>query len=141
MPFPKSRRNFIKQAGQVTALGLLPESLAGASGRIALILDRANPVAFAPPVKWAAEELRLAVAAKGDSLHVVKSPEEAGDFSLRIVVAGVDSGMARAFLTGASVPPAREGFLLMPGKMSGKPALLVSASDLTGFVYGLLELA
>jgi hypothetical protein len=136
-----SRRNFIKQTSQVTGFGFLREGLAGASGRVALIVDPADPVASSPPVKWAAEQLRLAVTAKGASLHVVNSPEEAGDSSLKIVVAGVGSGMARAFLKGGHVPPAREAFLLMPGKMSGKPALLVSASDPTGFVYGLLELA
>src|ERR1039457_6064482 len=94
------RRTFIKQAGQVTALGFLQEGLSGASGRVALILDPADPVASSPPVKWAAEELRLAVTAKGASLEVVNSPEVAGDFNLRIVVAGVRSGVARAFVNG-----------------------------------------
>ncbi|HYW43631.1 MAG TPA: hypothetical protein VE959_12290 [Bryobacteraceae bacterium] len=134
------RRNFIKQASQVTALGFLPGGLSGASGRIALIVDPADPVASSPPVKWAAEQVRLAVTAKGASLQVSNSPEEAGDFSLRIVVAGVRSAMARAFLKGGTVPP-REAFLLMPGKMSGMAAVLVSGSDASGFVYGLLELA
>src|SRR5215472_5996931 len=135
------RRDFIKQGSQVIAFGLLQDGLPGASGRVALIVDPADPVASAPPVKWAAEQLRLAVTAKGAFLHVVNSPEEAGDSSLRIVVARVRSGMVRAFLNGAPVPSAREAFLLMPGKMSGKSALLASASDPTGFVYALLELA
>jgi hypothetical protein len=135
------RRNFIKQAGQVSALGLVREAFAAASGGVALIIDPADPVASGPPVIWAAEQVRLAVTAKGGTLRVVNSAEEAGDSSLLMVVAGVRSGMARAFLSGTPVSPPREAFLLMPGKMSGKPALLASASDPTGFVYALLELA
>jgi hypothetical protein len=135
------RRNFIKQAGQVTAFSLLCEGLSGASGRVALIVDPADPVASSPPVKWAAEQVRLAVTAKGASLQVVNSPQQAGDSNLLVVVAGVRSGVARAFLKGSPVPPVREAFLLMPGKLSGKPALLASASDATGYVYALLELA
>src|SRR5713226_1028264 len=92
------RRDFIKQAGQVTAFGFLQEGLASTSGRVALIIDPADPVASAPPVKWAAEQLRLAAAAKSVSLHVLNSPDEAGDFSLRIAVTGVRSRMARSFL-------------------------------------------
>jgi hypothetical protein len=135
------RRTFIRQAGQVTALGFLREGLSGASGRVAVILDPLDPVSSSPPAKWAAQELRLAITAKGASLEDVNSPEVAGDFSLRIVVAGVRSGMARGFVNGGTAAPAREAFLLMPGKLAGKPALLVSASDATGYVYGLLELA
>ena len=135
------RRSFIKQAGQVTAFGLLRESLANASGGVALIVDPADPVASAPPVKWAAEQLRLAATARSVSLQVINSAGQAADSSFVIVAAGVHSGMARAFLNGDAEPPSREAFLLKPGKISGKPALLASASDPTGFVYALLELA
>jgi hypothetical protein len=134
------RRNFIKQAGQVTAAGFLQGGLSGASGSVALILDPGDPVASSPQAKWAAGQLRQAVTAKGASLELVNSPESAASGTLKIVAAGTASSLARGFLQPGAAAPVREAFLLMPGKISGKPALLVSASDPAGYVYGLLEL-
>ena len=62
------RRGFIKQAGQAAAFGLLGEGFSGASGRVALIVDPADPVASSPQAKWAAGELRQALTAKGAPL-------------------------------------------------------------------------
>jgi hypothetical protein len=134
------RRNFIKQAGRAAAFGLIGEGLYGASGRVALIVDSSDPAASSPQAKWAASELRRAVTAKGATLEVVNSPEAAASDALKIVVAGTGSPMARGFLEAGAAASVREAFLLMPGKMSGKAAMLVSASDPTGYVYGLLEL-
>ena len=134
------RRDFIKQAGRAAAFGLIGEGLYGASGRVALIVDPSDPAASSPQAKWAASELRQAVTAKGATLEVVNSPEAAASDALKIVVAGTGSPMARGFLEAGAAAPVREAFLLMPGKMSGKAAMLVSASDPTGYVYGLLEL-
>ena len=134
------RRDFIKQGGRAAAFGLLGERLYGASGRVALMVDPSDPAASSPQAKWAASELRQAVIAKGATLEIVNSPEAAASDALKIVVARTGSPMARGFLEAGAAAPIREAFLLMPGKMSGKTAMLVSASEPTGYVYGLLEL-
>ncbi len=134
------RRDFITQAGRAAAFGLFGEGLYGASGRVALIVDPSDPAASSPQAKWAASELRQAVTARGATLEIVNSTEAGASDALKIVVAGTGSPMARGFLEAGAAAPVREAFLLMPGKMSGKAAMLVSASDPTGYVYGLLEL-
>src|ERR1035438_3972193 len=90
-----ARRNFIKQAGQAAAFSLMGEGLSAASGHVALIVDPSDPVVSSPQAKWAAEELRRAVTARGASLELVSSPEAAGADALKIVVAGAGSAMAR----------------------------------------------
>ncbi len=121
------RRDFIQRAGQVTALGLLPEGLAGASGGVALIVDPGDSMASAAPARWAVEQLRVAITAKGAPARIVNSADQAGDASLWIVV--------------TEAPMGHEAFAIKPGNVTGKPALFVSASDPLGFVYALLELA
>lgn len=122
---PIPRRRFIKQAGHVTALGVLGKGIAAAeSGRIAVIADPS-----AAPVKWAIGELRHAVERKGASCVVAARVGDAGNFNFGVMV-----GEAAPALP-------REGFRFAPTKISNRPGLQVSASDARGYVYALLELA
>lgn len=131
---PIPRRRFIKHAGQAAALGYLgtPE-LGAAPGRFAIIASPANSLLSAPAVKWAGDELRSALESKGASAVIAGSVADAGDVAFAVVLGGESTRLSR------------EAFRLEPAgistKPSANPALRVSASDIRGYVYALMELA
>jgi hypothetical protein len=135
-----ARRDFLKLASAVTACGLAPVSLAAGTNRVCLILDPENPTASSAPVKRAAEKLRQALASKGVDCAMEQSAEAAAGSSLCVIVASPESQLARTFPSGLALT-APESLRLSPGKVSEVPAILVSAADARGFIYGLLELA
>ena len=116
-----NRRDFLKQTGLAAAAALQAQGPP-------ITLDPNDPIASAPPVKWAAGELQQALAAPG-----ARVPP-----GFRLLAAGADTPAAREILTRANVslPPAPEAFALVPGK-----TLLACANDTRGLVYALLELA
>jgi hypothetical protein len=126
------RRNFLKLAGSVTAAGVTPAWAASAD---VSLLDQSG----AAPVSLAVGRLAAALTAHGIALHVVQDVKQAN--GLLIVV-----GTPRSPLV-ADFPAASEGwgtpdsFRLVAGKIEDRPAVLVSAMDVRGFVYGLHELA
>src|SRR5262249_39989758 len=65
---------------------------------------------------------------------------EAANGEICVVVAGVESQLAKGFPARGPLT-AVESLRLTPGKVGSVPAVLVSATDPRGFVYGLLELA
>jgi hypothetical protein len=124
------RREFLKQAGAASALGVANVRLDAANGRIVIVADKADPHVGSRSMKWALEELRMAIESRRTPAAVVNSPAEASDASLYIAVGGT---------AGLSIAP--EAFALRNGKLQGKPAVLVHGMDARGFVYGVLELA
>ncbi|HEY3835251.1 MAG TPA: hypothetical protein VGL72_01705 [Bryobacteraceae bacterium] len=125
-----SRRSFIKQAGQATALGCLGTAFAAPSGRIAILTTPDAGPHSTPAVKWAIGELGQALESKGITAVVAESPAEAGDFKHSIVLRAVDA---------AGDSP--ESFQLGPANLEGKPGTGVGAIGTLGFVYALTELA
>jgi hypothetical protein len=124
------RRSFLKHTGQATAAGCLAGGIAGAAtARIAIVADPADKMTSAGPPRWAIDDLRSAVEAKGATAAVVASTAAAGEFQAAVIV-----GRPEAKL------PA-EAFRLAPGKQNGKPSVHASASDARGFVYAITELA
>ncbi|HEX4635333.1 MAG TPA: hypothetical protein VH189_04075 [Rhizomicrobium sp.] len=126
------RRNFLKLVGAVPAAEIAP---AWAQDKAVYLLDQSG----AAPVRLAVEKLKAALSKHGASLAPVSDLAQAK--GLIIVVAGPASPLAASF----SAPDARwtspDCLRLVPGEASGHPALLVSATDARGFVYGLHELA
>jgi hypothetical protein len=135
------RREFVKQAGAVSMLGLSGKTLGAFSGAVALIADGTDSNISNRPVKWAMDELRQALESRQTPAKIVNSPGEARDASLYVVVAGGRSSLSSNFRSNKALPTAAEAFTLRPGKLEGKPAVLVCGADRRGFVYGLLELA
>lgn len=125
------RRNFLKAVGAVSAAGAAPALAAG--GNIALLID---PAIAAPPIAWATEKLRSVLSQKGATLNIVTSRAQAAG-ALVIIVAGPQSALARDFAAPAPGWGGADSVRLVPAA----GALLVSAQDVRGFVYGLLELA
>lgn len=134
------RRDFLKLAGAMTALSLTPSALAGAVQRVAVVIDADDPAASSDSVKWAAGQLQKALAAKGVTAQISSSASQAAGSTFFVLVAGIASGMAKGFSQGASDASA-ESIRMTPGRLSGAPAIWVSAVDPRGFIYGLLELA
>ena len=94
----------------------------------AIVLDPADPVANAAPVRWAAEELRQALIANRGKSAIVERVAQADRHGLVIVGAGKPHGKA-------------ESLSLSRSKVKGRDVLLAQGADVTGLVYALLELA
>ncbi|MGH9573048.1 MAG: hypothetical protein ACRD40_05895 [Candidatus Acidiferrales bacterium] len=91
-------------------------------------------------MKRAMERVRRALETKGVSCSAAQTVEAAEGSSICIVAAGPDSQLAQGFPRNAALV-APESLRLSPGKFGSSAAVLVSARDVRGFVYGLLELA
>jgi hypothetical protein len=119
--------------GAVPAAGVVPAW--AASGDVSL-LDQSG----AAPVTLAVSKLSSALKMHGAKLQAITDARQAK--GLLIVVATPRSPMVAHF-----PPPAAsdwgspDSLRLVPGKIKNQPALLVSAMDTLGFVYGLNELA
>ena len=128
------RRNLVKLAGALPVLG--SGASAATPPRIVAIIEPGNAIAGSPPVSLALDRLRQALAGQGAGLEIAGT---GGGAALTLIVAAPDAALAAGFAPGSQTVP--EQFRIAPGLLSGTPALLVSARDIRGFVYGLLELA
>jgi len=135
------RRDFLKLAGATTVCGLAPASVAAPSQRVAILLDSNGPSTSSASVEWAAGRLRNVLASKNVLGEIIVSPEQRNGSRLCVVAAHAGSDLARGFPSAAGAPSSPESVRLVPGSLAGTPAILVSASDPRGYIYGLLELA
>src|ERR1035437_5851577 len=123
-----NRRQFVKTA----ALGAAASTaLPGAVPRpVAIVIDPADPVASAPPCRWAAAELSDALAFRGVQARIVDRVAQAAPADLCIVASGNQQGRA---------PSAPEALALGPAKIGGRDVLLAAGHDSRGLVYGPLH--
>jgi hypothetical protein len=134
------RRDFLKVAGAATVCGLSQSSFAASNARVCLIVDPHDSSASSAPVKRAMAQLRRELEAKGISCTAAQTAEAATGSSFCVVVADADSQLSKGF-PAARARAAPESLRLSTGKVGSVPAVLVSAPDIRGFVYGLLELS
>ena len=135
------RREFLKLVGATSVCSLAPAAMSASPHRVSILLDPYDANGSNASVKWAADRLSAALAAKSISCAIIASPAQAIESSL-CVAAGVSPQMAKGFAPAAGARRLLpEGFQLAAGKIAQSPAVLVSASDPRGHVYGLLELA
>jgi hypothetical protein len=135
------RRDFLKLAGASTVCSLAPAAVAAPARPVSILIDFHDERASAAPVKWAAGRLREALAAKNVACEITSIPKNANRASLCVVVAGAASQLARGFPIASQAQPLPDSLRLAPGRLGKSPAILVSAIDPRGFVYGLLESA
>jgi hypothetical protein len=115
---------------------------ATAARGVSIVVDPADPIAAAPPSKWAVGELEDALAGRGVSVgrygHLSQVPP--GDIC--IVAAGRDIAAAREVLQGSSLAleAVAEACALAPSRVAGRTVLLACGHDARGLVYALLEL-
>jgi len=134
------RRDFLKLVGATTICGLAHSAEAQGEGRVIIVVDATNPVASSEPVVWAVGKLQKTFAARSINCDVAHSLEQAKGAALCVVVAGAGSKLAKDFSPGVELN-AQESVRVAPGRAAGSPAILISAIDQRGFIYGLLELA
>ena len=128
-----TRRSFLKLSAAATSVTVAEFSQALPPGRtIALIVDRDSALTSSEPVKWATEEMRRALRAKGIT------PSDTGGM-LAVVVSPIAGPLAKTF---ADLPSTTQPEMtaLVPGIYNNVPAVLVTGTDARGLVYGLLEL-
>ena len=139
--FKLQRRDFLKIAGATTVCSLAPAAGATRLHKISILLDPDDPNASTPPVKWAANRLRQALALKNVVCEFIASADAINNSSLCIVAAAPASGLAKYFPPASRDPNPPDSIRLAPGKLTESPAVLVSATNSRGYIYGLLELA
>jgi hypothetical protein len=135
------RREFLKLAGAAVALGTSEFSFALTNKSVAVLMDSTDLAVSAAPVKWAADKLQKAISAKGGSCAMISDVNAVHGVGLVLVVAGDQSPSAKLFPAPTAPLNGPESLRLTPGKVARTPAIWVSATDVRGFVYGLLELA
>jgi hypothetical protein len=145
----ETRRQFIKKTGTIAAavagasLFNLPVLARENNVSVALVLDAAEAVVKQAPVRWAAEQLRDALAARGVAVQFYEHLDQAPLAQECVLVTGGTSSPARQIFKarGISLADAPESFALARGKTGTRSLLLAAGSDARGLVYALLELA
>lgn len=142
----ESRRDFLKKsAGLVAGYQFLKPPIYAQGGQpgVSIVTDASDPTLSQPAVKWAMEQLREALRAKGVSSQIHQGLESTPAADEVIVVARHGSTLSRPLLdrAGVSVSRAPESVSLIRGQAANRSVLLVSGYDARGLVYGLLETA
>jgi hypothetical protein len=135
------RREFLKIAGAASAASATSATRAAAGRSIAIVIDAGDAAAGSAPVRWAAEELRSAIAAKGGLCRVAESLDQVRGVGLYIFVNAIAVTPGKNAQKANAKPTGQEHFQLAPGRMGATPMVLVLGSDVRGYVYALLELA
>lgn len=136
---PFSRRAFLRSAALTPAAGVL----AGAARPVAIVLDPADPLASAEPVRWAVGELEQACRAQGLSVARLESASQASADAIAVLVAGTTAPGARDVLrrAGLAPPQGSEALAVTSGRLGEREVTLACGSDARGAVYAVLELA
>jgi hypothetical protein len=135
------RREFLKLAGAASAVSAAQGTKPAASSRFAIVIDAQDSAAGSAPVRWAADQLRSAIAAKGASCRVVDSLGRARGVVFYVYVSASAATPVQGFHRTNAKPTGSEHFQLEPGRLGATPVVLILGSDVRGYVYGLLELA
>jgi hypothetical protein len=138
------RRTFLKTAGVAAGAGAelsfaAPAQTAGPS--IALVVDPTDPIAAAPPSKWAVTELQSRLESRKIPNRLIPGLNQAQSGESCIVVSG-PALTAPAVMPAASRPPAAaESFSVSNVTLNGKRVIIAAGRDARGLTYALLELA
>lgn len=110
---------------------------------LSIVRDPRDPVAAAPPVGWAVDQLRENLAGRGLAVGVTERLDAVDEDELAILVAGRDEPDARRVLavTHGDVPRVPEALGLVPGRLGDRELLLACGADVRGLVYAVLDLA
>src|SRR5882724_1329343 len=145
----QSRREFLKTtAAAASAISLSGVSYAESKSSVAILFDPDDDkLVKEPPVQWAIDQLRDALAIRGPSPRI--NPNEPRSFAERIIVATRPARLVRAYLGDeyTSVHDVEESFGLIRAfphvrALTGsKSSLLACSYDVRGLVYATLELA
>jgi hypothetical protein len=133
------RREFLKLVGAAAALSVSESAFPATRNHVAIVIDTSDPAASSAPVEWAAGKLSESLSAKGATAEIVTDASKVHDQSAVILIAGDSSFLAKGFSRSAPLD-SPESLRLTPGRMADSHAIWISARDIRGFVYGVLEL-
>ena len=144
-----NRRGFIRKtaaaAAGVAALPLLPRATwaAGGGPQMAIVLDAADPITKQPTARWAAEQLRDALAAKGITAQIYDALEQASAGRECVFATGrTADAVKQVFDAGGNpVPNTPDALGLARGRINRRAVTLACGADARGLSYALLELA
>lgn len=113
------------------------------TGTISIVRGSDDPLAGQVPVRWAIEQLRAAIEAKGIGADVADREDAAHLGGLTLLVASSGSPRAQQLLARAGVSnlDVPEALGLVPGASGDRRLLLACGADERGLVYAVLELA
>jgi hypothetical protein len=100
-----------------------------------------DPIASAPPSRWAVSELQAMLQAKGVPVRIVPNLDLAPAGERCLFVSGGQAELARRLMPPAIELSAPESLVLASGKIGKRAVLLACGSDARGLVYAVLELA
>jgi hypothetical protein len=135
------RREFLKLATAAATAGIAETACGAPSARVGIVVDLNDRVVSSAPVTWAVGKLREALLAKGVGSEIASSTSQVSRAEFVVVVSGPHSSVAQGFTGQGKPPEGPESIGMGPGNVAGAPSVMVSGSDVRGFVYGLLELA
>src|ERR1700742_2084863 len=137
-----SRRRVLAASASAPVLAGLPAS--AAQQRILIVMEADNQIARGPAVAHALDQLRRALIEHGAGMDAAFGNAVPAGVTFAVVLAAPGTALASGFPSrsaAGTASMAAEPFHVLPGNWSGLSALLVSAGDIRGFVYGILELA
>lgn len=102
-----------------------------------------DPVAGSRPVRWAIEQLRAALEARGLLVDIAEPGDATGLGRAAVLVAAAGSPHAKRVLTrtGVAIPSVPEALGLVPVESEDGRLLLACGTDERGLVYAVLDLA
>jgi hypothetical protein len=132
------RRDFLRCAGSGLACGRL--TLGQAHKKVILVVDPSDTVATAPPVQWAAHQLRQALL---DAGFPVEQRERPGANEFSIIACGPSAPFAVAAFRDAAIaaPNSPESLALFEVGSTSSRSIVAGGFDVRGLAYALTELA
>ncbi len=127
------------QARQAPATPARPTP--SASPSIALILDPADQITFAPPAKWAATELLGRLQARKINVRIVSSVSHATPDEICVMASGPQLTTPSVMPMASRPPAAPESFTISGTAIGGRKVTIAAGRDPRGLTYALLELA
>src|ERR1700734_713255 len=111
------RRDFLKVAGAVSVASAARGAKPAPTRGIAIVIDARDSVAGAGPVRWAAEQLRSAIAAKGALCGIFDSIDQAHGTALYVFVNAIAVTPGKSAPKTSAKPTGAEHFQLVSGRM------------------------
>jgi hypothetical protein len=137
------RREFLKAAGAASAVGLTRKSLAAPGKGVAILLEAGLPIVQTPPVRWAVEQLRSAIAAKGVLCQIVESPKQIPGHAFCVSFTYGSNNLPPSDPRADVYNFAPDSFRIIAENVRALyvPGLLIAAVNPRGLIYALLELS
>jgi hypothetical protein len=140
-----NRRDFLRVglAGGALAIGPLGRRMDAQSSGICLVIDPADPIANAAPVRWAIGEWQQALGQAGHRVRRVERLTDVPAGDVCVIAAGAASTLVAGPLGAARVsrPAGAERFVVTNAMAGGRDAIVVSGADVRGLMYAVLDLA